>query len=218
MADPTLYGAAYSVYTRIARLALLEKGVAFHFEAVDIFADGVAELHRRRHPFARIPTFEHDGFELYETAAICRYVDEGFAGPALQPKSAHGRARMVQIVGLLDSYAYRSMVWDVFVERVRKPLRGETADEAKIAAGLATAQTCLAALAGLIGAGPYLAGDALSLADLHAAPMIAYFRVSPEGAAALARHPSLSAWWESMRARPSLQATPSPLIDHGGTD
>jgi glutathione S-transferase len=218
MADPTLYGAAYSVYTRIARLALLEKRVTFHFEAVDIFAEDVAELHRRRHPFARIPTFEHDGFALYETAAICRYVDEEFAGPALQPATAHGRARVAQIVGLLDSYGYRAMVWDVFVERVRRPLRGEITDEAKIAAGLATAQTCLAALAGLMGAGPYLVGDAVTLADLHAAPMIAYFRAAPEGAAALARHPSLSAWWESMRARPSLLATPSPLIDHGGTN
>jgi glutathione S-transferase len=218
MADPTLYGAAYSVYTRIARLALLEKGVVFHFEAVDIFADGVADLHRRRHPFARIPTFEHDGFALYETAAICRYVDEGFAGPALQPATAHARARVAQLVGLLDSYGYRAMVWDVFVERVRRPLRGETTDETKIAAGLATAQTCLAAVAGLMGASPYLAGDSLSLADLHAAPMIAYFRAAPEGAAALARHPSLSAWWESMRVRASLLATPSPLIDHGGTN
>jgi glutathione S-transferase len=97
-------------------------------------------------------------------------------------------------------------------------LRGETADEAKIAAGLATSQTCLTALAGLKGASPYLAGDVLSLADLHAAPMIAYFRAAPEGAAALARHPSLSAWWESMRVRASLLATPSPLIDHGGTN
>ncbi len=218
MGDPILYGAAYSVYTRIARLALLEKGVAFHFEAVDIFADGVAEQHRRRHPFARIPTFAHDGFELYETAAICRYVDEGFVGPALQPATARGRARMAQLIGLLDSYAYRAMVWDVFVERVRRPLRGETTDEAKIAAGLATAQTCLAALAGLMGSGPYLAGDAMTLADLHAAPMIAYFRAAPEGAATLARHPSLSAWWESMRARVSLLATPSPLVDHGGTN
>lgn len=217
MADPILYGAAYSVYTRVARLALIEKGVAFQFEPVDIFAAGVAELHRRRHPFARIPTFEHDGFTLYETAAICRYIDEGFTGPALQPADARGRARMAQIVGILDSYGYRAMVWEVFVERVRKPVRGETADEAKVAAGLATAQTCLAALTGIMGTCPFLAGDVLSLADLHAAPMIACFRASPEGAAALARHPALSAWWQGMRVRPSLRATPSPLLDHGGT-
>jgi glutathione S-transferase len=218
MADPTLYGAAYSVYTRIARLALLEKGVAFHFEIVDIFAEGAAKAQLPRHPFGLIPAFAHDDFALYETAAICRYIDEGFPGPPLQPATPRERARMAQLIGLLDSYAYRAMVWDVFVESVRKPIRGEAVDAAKVKAGLAKAETCLAALAELMGQAPFLAGDAMTLADLHAAPMIAYFGAASAGAAALARHPSLSAWWEGMRARASLLATPSPLIDHGGTN
>ena len=40
MTAPILHGASYSVYTRIARLALIEKGVEHAFEAVDIFAPG----------------------------------------------------------------------------------------------------------------------------------------------------------------------------------
>ena len=28
----------------------------------------------KRHPFAKVPAFEHDGFPLYETAAIERYL------------------------------------------------------------------------------------------------------------------------------------------------
>ena len=36
----TVYGAPYSVYVRIVRLALEEKGVAYRLEEVDIFADG----------------------------------------------------------------------------------------------------------------------------------------------------------------------------------
>jgi glutathione S-transferase len=217
MADPVLFGAEYSVYTRIARLALIEKGVAYKFEAIDIFACAADHPYRRRQPFGRIPALEHDGFGLYETAAICRYVDEAFAGPALQPGDARGRARMAQAIGVLDSYAYRAMVWDVFVERVRKPARGDTPDEARIAAGLATAETCLGALAKIMGEGPCLAGSDLSLADLHAAPIVAYFSVAPEGAGALARHPSLSAWWGRIQGRASLAATPSPLLEQRGT-
>jgi glutathione S-transferase len=217
MADPVLFGAEYSVYTRIARLALIEKGVAHTFEPVDIFACGADDPYRQRQPFGRIPALEHDGFALYETAAICRYVDEAFAGPALQPREARGRARMAQAIGVLDSYAYRAMVWDVFVERVRKPVRNDTPDELRIAAGLAMAETCLGALSKMMGAGPFLAGPDLSLADLHAAPIFAYFHVAPEGAGALARHPSLSAWWGRMAGRASLLATPSPLLEQGGT-
>ena len=43
---------------------------------------------------------------------------------------------MNQIIGLLDAYAYRAMVWDVYVERFRKPKDGKVSDEALIAAGL----------------------------------------------------------------------------------
>ena len=35
----TLFGAEYSVYTRIVRLALEEKGVSYRLEPVDIFAE-----------------------------------------------------------------------------------------------------------------------------------------------------------------------------------
>lgn len=37
MDDPVLFGATYSVYTRIVRLVLLEKAVQYRFEEVDIF-------------------------------------------------------------------------------------------------------------------------------------------------------------------------------------
>ena len=85
-ARPVVYGADYSVYVRIVRLALEEKGVAYDLVPVDAFAEGgPGEDYLRRHPFGRIPAFEHDGFSLYETGAIARYVDEAFEGPRLQP-------------------------------------------------------------------------------------------------------------------------------------
>ena len=216
MGEPVLFGAAYSVYTRIARLALAEKSVAYRFEEIDIFdAGGAPASYLQRHPFGRIPAFEHDGFELYETAAITRYVDEAFPGPALQPGNPCGRARVAQLVGILDSYAYRSMVWGVYVERVRKPTRDEITDEGKIATAVGLAELCLDELERFMGESSWLAGtgDGPSLADLHAAPMIAYFRVAPEGSAILASRPRLSGWWERMALRSSMRATPSPLID-----
>ena len=42
MSDLTLYGLSRSVYTRIARLALEEKGVDYGFEEVEIFGKGGA--------------------------------------------------------------------------------------------------------------------------------------------------------------------------------
>jgi glutathione S-transferase len=210
MTEPILYGAAYSVYSRIARLALAEKGVAHRFEEIDIFDPAsVPESYRRRHPFGKIPAFSHGPVELFEACAIARYVDQAFAGVALQPADAAGAARMTQIVGILDSYAYRAMVWDVFVERVRRPAGGETPDEHRIAAGLETAGLCLGVFARFLEASAWLAGPEISLADLHAAPMIGRLRAAPEGAVLVEAHPPVARWWARMAARPAMRATVS---------
>ncbi|WP_379072659.1 glutathione S-transferase family protein [Mesorhizobium sp. UC22_110] len=205
---PTLYGADYSVYVRIARLALLEKHVDHELVPVDIFAaGGPPGWYRALHPFSRIPAFEHDGLKLFETTAIARYVDEAFEGPALQPGQPRERAVMNQIVGMLDAYAYRTLVWDIYVETVSKPRDGNAVDETVVSAALPRAETCLATLAGLKLPGPWLLGGQLTLADLHAAPMFGYFMQAEMSAAMLARYPALSDWWQSMQARASFLAT-----------
>jgi glutathione S-transferase len=208
--DVELFGLERSVYTRIARLALEEKGVAYDLTEVEIFGSaGVPTEHRRRHPFGRVPVLRHAQFALYETGAITRYVDEAFNGPRLQPSEPAARARMNQTISVLDSYAYRPMVWGVFVERVRKPMTGGNPDERAIADSLAAAETCLAVLDQPAGGSRFLLGDELTLADLHAYPMLRYLALAPEGNELVRKFASLHAWFERMHARPSVTRTRS---------
>src|SRR5258705_7923244 len=142
-----LHGADYSVYARMVELALIEKGVAYRIEPLDIFK-GAPPDYLKLHPFAKIPALEHGDFRLYETGAITRYIDEAFPGPSLQPQDPQGRARMVQIMSIVDSYGYRPLIWDIMVERLIAPTEGRTSDEAKIATAIPMAETGLAALSG----------------------------------------------------------------------
>lgn len=121
-AEPILYGATYGVYVRIVRLTLLEKEVLYGLVPVDVFTlGGPPKDHLERHPFGRIPAFEHAGLTIYETSAITRYIDEAFDGPALQPVDAAYRARCNQLVSIADNYAYPNLVWGIYVELVSKP-------------------------------------------------------------------------------------------------
>ena len=211
-AEPSLFGASCGVYVRIVRLALAEKGVAYRLVERDLpELDGPWPEGPQHHSFGRIPAFEHDGFVLYEAGAITRYIDEGFAGPALQPASPRGRARMHQIISLLDNHAYHTLVWDIFVERVRAAFEGRTPDQARIAAALPVAETCLDELVEIMADGPYLTGERITLADLHAAPMMIYAHMSPEGAALMRARPALETWLARIGRRSSIGDTRTPL-------
>jgi glutathione S-transferase len=208
VSDPVLYGLARSVYTRIVRLALEEKGVRYTLEEVEIFGPaGVPAEHLARQPFGRIPAFAHDGFVLYETDAITRYIDEAFAGPPLQPQELRARARMNQVIAIIDSYAYRPMIWGVFAARIVAPEEGIAPNEMLVAESLTRSRTCCRALEELLGASRCFAGDAITLADLHALPILLYFSMTQEGRETLSAHPRLRAWLDATAARPSVQRT-----------
>lgn len=196
-----LHGYRYSVYVRIVRLVLAEKGVSYDRVEVNPFAPDRPASYLALHPFGRVPVLVHDGFALYETGAITRYVDRAFPGPSLQPASPQALARMDQIIGIVDSYGYWPMARQVFSHRVFRPRTGQPVDEGEIERGLAASAKVLAALEALIEEGP------LSLADLHLGAMMAYFVLAPEGATLLRACRRLAAWWEQTSARPSFAAT-----------
>jgi glutathione S-transferase len=202
-----LHGYRYSVYVRIVRLALAEKGVAYDRVEVNPFAPDVPAAYLALHPFGRVPTLVHDDFALYETGAITRYLDRTFAGPALQPDQPRALGRMDQIIGVVDSYGYWPLVRQVFSHRVFRPAVGQPADETEVGRGLAGATKVLTALEALAAPDAFLTGPILSLADLHLGAMLAYFAAAPEGAALLRDHPRLAAWWVRLSRRPSFAAT-----------
>jgi glutathione S-transferase len=202
-----LHGYRYSVYVRIARLVLKEKGLAYEQVEVNPFVADVPADYLALHPFGRVPTLVHNGFALYETGAITRYVDRAFPGPALQPADPKWLARMDQIMGVVDAYAYWPLVRQVFVHDVVRPHMGTAGDAAELEKGLEAAAKVLDALEALAAADPWLTGPDISLADLHLGAMVAYFAQSPRGAELLAARPRLAAWWRRLGERPSFVST-----------
>jgi glutathione S-transferase len=88
----------------VAFVGLLEKGLTFDIETVDL----AAHAHHRPH-FSetsitrRVPTLVHDGFALSESSAICEYIDETFPGTRLYPSNPRDRARARQVQAWLRS-------------------------------------------------------------------------------------------------------------------
>jgi len=190
MSDVTLFGLPPSSFVRTAQMVLTAKGVEYTFEMADFRSDD----YLKHHPFRRMPAFSHGDIALYEALAIATYVDEAFAGRALQPNTPMGRARMMQWISAINDYLYDSMVRQCVRERFVKPMRGLEPDEAMIAAAVPVIREHLGVFEAALRQGAYLCGAELSLADCFLAPPLFYFAATPEGKAMLPELPELSAW------------------------
>ena len=207
MTDFVVHTIPGSPYARAVMATLEEKGASWRLAAL---APGEqrGDAHLRRHPFGKLPALEHDGFVLYETQAILRYIDRVLPTPALTPAEPREAARMDQLLNVNDAYLFQGCANVIVFQRVVGPrLLGLTPDEAAIAAAMPLARVVFPELSRLLGDQPFFAGAALSLADLMLAPQLDFFAAAPEWAELTASAQNLTAWLERMRARPSMQAT-----------
>jgi glutathione S-transferase len=207
MSEFTVHSIPGSPFGRAVLAALEEKGASYRFSTV---APGTLRSleHLARHPFGRVPVLEHDGFMLYETQAILRYLDRVLPQPALTPSDPKRAARMDQVMNVNDWYLFHGVGNVIVFHRVIGPrVLGLKPDEAAIEAAMPKALTVFNELAHLLGDKPYFAGDGLSLADLMLAPPVEYFAMIPEWSSLGAPHANLVAWLARMQERPSMRAT-----------
>jgi glutathione S-transferase len=207
MSEFTVYSIPGSPFGRAVLASLEEKNAPYRLSPV---APGTfrSPEHLARHPFGRVPVLEHEGFRIYETQAILRYLERVVPTPALTPSDPKAAARMDQLMGVNDWYLFQGVGNVIGFQRVVGPrLMGLTPDEAVIEAAMPKAQTVFAELGRQLGDQPYFVGEAITLADLMLAPQVAFFRETPEWAVLGAPRANLARWLERMEARPSLQAT-----------
>ena len=208
MANTVLHGPNYSTYTRSVRLALIEKGVDYTLREIDLLGGAtMQEAFLALSPFGKVPVLQHGTLTVYETAAINRYIDEAFDGPSLQPSDPVARVRMNQIVGVIDAYAYRTLVGDIVMQRIVLPALKRRPNAQVLRKAAPDMRRVLLALEALAAEAPYLTGGKPSLADLHLAPIFGFFAETPEGRRVLPTLPRLGQWWPRMAERESIRAT-----------
>lgn len=210
----TLYGFPASTFVNVARLVLAEKGVRYTF--CDLEPEMGGPRHLALHPFNRVPILEHDGFRVYETAAIIAYVDETFDGPRLTPNDAQARARMNQWVHALSSYYYPYIAFHLGHERIVYPALGIAPDEKVVAAALPRIALALTVMERALSEASYLVGEAPTLADFAHMPCMTTLSLTPEGQAMLAGKPAIAAWRARMQARASTQQVMAAVAPHIG--
>src|SRR6266478_8300549 len=207
MSEFIVHSVPGSPFGRAVLATLEEKRASYRLSPV---APGALRIepHISRHPFGRVPVLEHDGFLLYETQAILRYLDRVLPTPPLTPADPKAAARMDRAMNINDWYLFQGVNNVITFHRIVGPrLMGLTPDESAIAGAMPKAHAVCDELARLLGAQPYFAGEAVTLADLLLAPQLDVLAETPEWAALSAGNQNLIGWLARMNTRSSLNAT-----------
>ena len=152
--------------------------------------------HLARQPFGQVPALQDGDFELYESRAMCRYINDKTDG-ALVPRELRDRARMEQWISVETSNFTGPVMKFVFqhiFHREQPPAVLEAAGE--------QLDKALSIMDKQLASHPFIAGDSFTLADICYMPYIEYGMATP-AKDRFAKHPHVVAWWNKISEKPT---------------
>lgn len=196
-----IWGRKNSSNVRKALWAAEELGLTY--EAIDAGgAFGVVDTpqYRAMNPNGRVPVIEDDGFVLWESNVIVRYLLARHASAtAWYPDDVQARARAEKWMDwTTSSFAgpFRTVFWGV----LRTPK--EQQDWPAIHAAINECEALLAMAEQALVVSPYLSGDEIGMGDIPLGCFIyAWFEMPIERTP----QPHLYAWYERLKQRPAYR-------------
>jgi glutathione S-transferase len=192
-----IFGHPMSTCTRKVLTTLAETGTPYELELVD-FAKGEHKqpAHLARQPWGKVPSLDDDGFTMYESRAMCRYINAK-AGGKLVPADARGLGLMEQWISIEYSYfttPSMKYVFHYFFKREQEPAVMENAAK--------ELEVAMPVLDAHLAKHEYFAGADFSIADITYMPYVEYAIGTP-AKEIYGKHPHFMAWWSRVSERPS---------------
>ncbi|MGF1631135.1 MAG: glutathione S-transferase family protein [Kiloniellaceae bacterium] len=200
MATLTLWGRLSSCNVQKAVWLLEELGLPY--ERIDAGGDfgGLDDpAYRAMNPHGLVPTLRDGDVVVWESEAILRYLAARYGAPAFWSAEPAERAAADQWLAWTAAALYRDWI-DLFWLRVRTP--PERQDAGQIERLRQRTAERLRFLDGQLAGRPYIAGVALSLADIAAGMTLYRWYEMPIERPVL---PHLRAWYERLCERPAYR-------------
>ncbi|KAJ6529608.1 glutathione S-transferase [Mycena capillaripes] len=197
-----LYGASIASCTRRVATVLHELKVPFELIEVDYMNnEHKTPVFLEKQPFGQVPYIDDDGFILYESRAICRYIAARYPASGLMPTEPKEYALFEQAASVevtnFDPSASKAGV------QLNQKKLGWPYDQAIVDEQLPILDKKLEAYEAILSRHRYLAGDKLTLADLFHIPYAPYVALSGD---IMTRRPNLARWYNELVSRPSWLA------------
>jgi len=201
-----LYGSPVSTCTKTVATVLAEKKVPFELVEVSFTTGELKSApYLEKQPFGQVPYLDDDGFILYESRAISRYIEEKFRnqGPTLIPTDLKAKALFEQAASVEQNNFYPHASGAVF-ENVFKKWRGLEPNPATFKEKIDALDAKLNVYDKILSKQKYLAGEELTLADLFHLPYASMLELA--GSDIMTSKPNVARWYKDISSRPSWQS------------
>lgn len=201
----TIWGRTTSSNVQKVLWTATELGIPFErIDAGGAFGRTDEPEYRAMNPNGLVPTIEDDGFVLWESNTICRYLAAKHRNHTLYPDDLRGRADVERWMDWAST-VLAPAIFPAFLGLIRTP-PGQRDDASIRASGEKTA-AAMAILDTQLASRRHLCGGELSLADV-ACGINAYRWLNMDFASAGYQRPELPhlrAWYERLAARPAYR-------------
>jgi glutathione S-transferase len=192
-----IFGHPMSTCTRKVLTTLVETDQAYELVVVDFAKnEHKGAAHLARQPFGQVPALQDGDFELYESRAMCRYLNDKVNGP-LVPRDQRERARMEQWISIETSNFTPPAMKFIYQHIFQRTQTAETLETART-----QLETALGVMDKQLTATPFLAGASFTLADICFMPYVEYVMASP-AKEHITKFARVAAWWSKVSERPS---------------
>ena len=151
-------------------------------------------------PNRLIPTIEDDGFSLWESGAILRYLARKYGMGKLLPVNEQDAARADQWMEWSTTTLYPDIIATLFIGLIRTPAKDR--NSSAIETSTKRAGEKLAILDGGLKNCPYILGDTLTVADIAAGGLMYRYYTLPIDRPEL---PNVAAWYARLTERPEYR-------------
>jgi glutathione S-transferase len=229
----TLYKAGNSICTQKALITLAEKAAPYEVVNVNLFRnEQYNPAYLKINPKGVVPSLIDNGRVIIESTLICEYLDDIIPEPRLVPSDPHARTRMRLWSKAIDEGLFEATRELSFSAMFRERLRNMTDEQREMRfrnvgdpERRARYESCythgvespyvLQAIADfekafrtmeadLAAGGPWLLGEAFTLADINLMPFVARLDYLNLLDVWIAERPQVQAWWARARVRPSF--------------
>jgi glutathione S-transferase len=226
-----LYHSVNSVCAQKVRVALWEKQQPYTDRTMTLRGDQFEPAYLKLNPNGVVPTLVHDGKPVIESSVILYYLEDAFPDRSMMPSEPLARARTRMFNKLIDEYVHNSCMVITFATAFRPALlrvareernaqfakspikrRAEIKrdvvdhglDSAFVAEALAHHAKMLSWMEEALAHGPFLAGEAFSVADAAVVPYVIRLDLLRLNRM-WDQMPGVASWWDRIRQRPSVQ-------------